>query len=278
MPDSPATEWRLRLGVSLHCLTDQPTPKDILSLADSEIETLELPAQFFEQDTSGEIKGALSQLSASGRVTPMTIHAAFGGGKDMSATDETARNGAIEDAVKAVGWAAEARIPMVVVHASAEPISQEERPSHIAHCRESLRQIAARASDTGTKVAVELLPRTCLGNTVSELAELLDGQDRETLGVCLDSNHAMDRWRDLPDCIRELGDRLWTLHISDYDGVDEKHQMPGEGVVEWGRFASALRDIDYDGPFNYETVAPGETFSQRVENLEENFRWLRGLR
>ena len=127
-------------------------------------------------------------------------------------------------------------------------------------------------------MTVELLPRTCLGNTVSELAELLDGQDTETLGVCLDSNHAMDRWRDLPDYIRELGDRLWTLHISDYDGVDEKHQMPGEGVVEWGRFASALRDIDYDGPFNYETVAPGETFSQRVENLEENFRWLRGLR
>jgi sugar phosphate isomerase/epimerase len=87
----------------------------------------------------------------------------------------------------------------------------------------------------------------------------------------------MDRYRDLPQIVRALGDRLVTLHLSDYDGVDEKHELPGRGVVDWKEFMQALRDIDYSGPFNYESKADGNNPAERVASFEENFKWLRSL-
>ena len=79
----------------------------------------------------------------------------------------------------------------------------------------------------------------------------------------------MDRWRTLPDVVRRLGARLMALHLSDYDGVDEKHDMPGRGVLHWKSFMQTLRDVEYDGPFNYETRPDGETAAAQIESLEE---------
>jgi hypothetical protein len=42
----------------------------------------------------------------------------------------------------------------------------------------------------------------------------------------------MDRYRDLAHTVRQLGDSLSTLHLSDYDGIDEKHELPGKGVLD----------------------------------------------
>ncbi len=53
----------------------------------------------------------------------------------------------------------------------------------------------------------------------------------------------------LIDTVKNLGDRLYTLHISDYDGIIERHQMPFDGIIDWSGFCSALEFVDYDGPF-----------------------------
>jgi sugar phosphate isomerase/epimerase len=126
-------------------------------------------------------------------------------------------------------------------------------------------------------VAIELLPRTCLGNTVEELGELIRRLGDETFGVCLDVNHLMDRYGELPDEIRKLGPRLITTHLSDYDGVDEKHWLPGRGVIDWKAVKEALGEIGYKGPFNYECHLPGDTPGERIQAVEENFRWLGGV-
>ena len=63
-------------------------------------------------------------------------------------------------------------------------------------------------------------------------------------------------------------------HIWMGGGVDEKHWMPGKGVVDWGGFARALRAIGFRGPFNYEAKPHGETLAQRLAALEANFDWV----
>ena len=87
----------------------------------------------------------------------------------------------------------------------------------------------------------------------------------------------MDRPQDLARAVRQLGDRLITLHLSDYDGIDEKHELPGQGVLDWKSFMQALRDINYGGPFNYECKIEGETVAARIQTLEDNFAWLSRL-
>jgi sugar phosphate isomerase/epimerase len=44
------------------------------------------------------------------------------------------------------------------------------------------------------KIAVELLPRSCIGNTASELLSIVNKVDSPFVGICLDVNHLMDKY------------------------------------------------------------------------------------
>ena len=127
------------------------------------------------------------------------------------------------------------------------------------------------------RAALELLPRLCMGNTAADLTAMFDGFP-PVFGACLDVNHLMGQYRELPAVIDKLGTRLITLHISDYDGVDERHWMPGTGVIGWPGVIAALRDIGYHGPFNYEIRRDDKIeFPARIADIEANYRWITSL-
>ena len=84
----------------------------------------------------------------------------------------------------------------------------------------------------------------------------------------------MNRFTSLPEVVRILGPRLFALHCSDYDGVDEKHWPPLRGVIDWTAFLSALRTAGFSGPINYEAVLDGGTPVERLAFLEANFSQL----
>jgi sugar phosphate isomerase/epimerase len=157
------------------------------------------------------------------------------------------------------------------VHASAEPILDEERAARSAEARRSIRTLAEMAGSAGCRIAVELLPRSCLGNSAQELLALLEGVDPQTAGVCLDTNHLMADFAALPDAVRVLGPRLIALHCSDYDGVDEKHWPPMRGVIDWPAFLAALQDVGFPGPLTYEATLDGETPDEKLAFLEDNY-------
>ena len=263
-----------RLGASLHSIANPLTAEALSAVAASGIATLEVWPPLF--DPAGwDAKTALKEMLARTGIRPMTIHARFGGPYDISVLDTEAHRNAVADTLSAVDLAVEFDAPMVVVHASAEPIGAD-RPERRAQARRALGEIGRRAAAAGRRIAVELLPRTCLGNTADELLAILDGLPAATFGACLDVNHLMDRYRTLPDVIRRLGDRLITTHLSDYDGVDEKHWLPGAGVIAWPGVLAALDAIGYAGPFNFECRLEHDTPAARVRALEASFAALVG--
>lgn len=264
----------LNLGVSLHCLATPCAPEDVAQLAHSAVQTLELPPQFPTWPRAGELADALKDLFATSHVRAASVHSLFGGAHDISLIDEDARRGGVRSVRHAVDMAADFAARFIVVHASAEPVEDDERDARLSQCRTSLEEIGQYAAEAGVGVAVELLPRTCLGRTADELLALVDGLDSDVFGLCLDTNHNMDRPAELPDVARRIGGRLWELHVSDYDGVDEKHWMPGQGVVDWPALIAALHEIGFDGPFNYECTPAGGSFSERLDELERNFSTL----
>ncbi len=265
------TNWKPHAGVSLHCLANPVDPADASRLEGSCVETLEISPALLQGEAGAALKAALASLE---RTRVASVHALFGGANDISLLEEPARRRAIEQGRSDLRLAEELGADLLVVHASGEPVSDEERPRRLAQCRRSLAELSEEAKDRNVRLVVELLPRSCLGNTVDELAALLDGLDPSMVGVCLDTNHGMDRWAELPQWVEQLGERLWEVHVSDYDGVDEKHDPPGQGVLDWGAFANALEKIGFQGPFNYECRWPGDTFAERLQALEENFQWI----
>jgi sugar phosphate isomerase/epimerase len=268
--------FRPQLGVSLATLSTDLTGELMQAILDSQIATLELASALFDGQTRQD-SIALLRRELGTRPRAMTVHARFGGGHDFSVLDEPARQEALAAMDISIDLADQLDVPMVVVHASAEPVAPSERLQRFERAQAALAEIGGRCQQAGKRIAVELLPRTCLGNTVEELLDLLAPLDAGTFGVCLDTNHLMGRPQDLAQTVRRLGDRLITLHLSDYDGIDEKHELPGRGVLDWPSFMQALRDIDYQGPFNYECKLEGETVSARIQALEDNFAWLSSL-
>lgn len=232
----------------------------------------------FEISASKLVNGLQRQAALELRDHPgpraSSMHARFGPEFDFSRLEPEQWQYAVSRAVETVELAAELNIPILVMHASSEPILPEERSHRLERVIEGLTLIGQKAKSTGRRIAIEYLPRTCLGNSLAELNLLVDQLGDETFGVCLDVNHLMARHAQLPQIVRTLSRRLIATHISDCDEVDEKHWMPGKGVLDWPGFMQALHDINYKGPFTYECDVDGDSLVEKLAKLRANFNWL----
>ncbi len=154
----------------------------------------------------------------------------------------------IEYHTQLIKKAAAIGIKKFIIHPSTEPIKAADRRERMDCAKESLSSLAEIADKEGAVMCVEDLPRTCLGRNSEEIAELISVDDR--LRLCLDTNHLLSEA--LPDYIRNFGRKIVTLHVSDYDFLNERHWLPGEGDIDWQGVASALREVGYSGPWLYE--------------------------
>ncbi|MBN1250347.1 MAG: sugar phosphate isomerase/epimerase [Anaerolineae bacterium] len=257
------------LSVSLHTLDPAQRPETVDLLAGSPVRAVELWAPTFEKG-EGAVAEMRRRLAAAG-VAPRTVHAAFGAELDLSSPDPAVRDAGIAAVGAALALAQGVGAEIVVVHPSSEPIADDARGARMDLAKGSVRTIAAMAERAGERIALEWLPRTCLGHSVDELLALVAVAEGDTVGVCLDTNHLMGDFAALPEAVRTFGPRLIALHCSDYDGVDEKHWPPGRGVIDWGAFMAALRDVGFPGPFHYEAGLDGETPAEKLAFLEGNY-------
>lgn len=225
-----------------------------------------------------------------------TVHAPFGSAVDISSDDTAVRSTGVAIVEASVRYAAGVGADIVVVHGSMEPIPPADRARRESQARESLAGLCACAGDAGLRIAVELLPRTCLGNTPEGLRRLLDGIPAEQAGFCLDTNHLTPPWMSavradsdaeralvdnlggdlvypslLPGVVRTLADRLITLHVSDYNGIDERHWLPFDGVIDWAAFANALAEVGFAGAFVYETRFIPDGLADQLAAARENY-------
>lgn len=187
-----------------------------------------------------------------------------------------ARERAIGRLFDQIGRASDAGIRRMVIHPCSGPIADSERSERMKISKESLCRLADRAESCGAVLAVEDLPRTNLGHNSAEMLELLSADER--LRVCFDTNHLVNEAGH--DFVRALGKKIITLHVSDYDFVDEKHWLPGEGKVDWDALVNALVEVGYDGVWMYEVefAPPGNvprtrdlTCADFVENARAIF-------
>ncbi len=139
-------------------------------------------------------------------------------------------------------------IDKFVVHPSGSPVLENERYEKKETAKESLFELADIAGKNGAAIAVENLTSHCIGRNSDEILELTDVDSR--LRVCFDTNHLFGE--NLSDFIQKIGDRLLTIHVSDYDFAEERHWLPGEGKVDWQEVVSALQGVGFCGIWMYE--------------------------
>jgi len=210
---------------------------------------------------------SVKEWSAKSGVKIWSVHIPYGPAYDISTVDPAGRGKAIENITQILDLCKILKPQKGILHPSFEPIKPEERAARLKACKEALPIVTRQAAARGVQIAIECLPRTCLGNTSAEILELLRGVDG--LGVCCDVNHLLQETQE--DFIRKAGAHIKTLHINDYDGKDERHWMPGEGIIKWDTVLGSLVNVGYEGPFLFECRGTPEEKMARWEKMKKNY-------
>lgn len=157
--------------------------------------------------------------------------------------------------------AGDAGIVNYVIHSSGEPIDDTDRPMRMETAKESLYKLSVVAREAGGRILVENLPRTVLGKNSDEVLELMSVHS--DMRVVFDTNHLLSQ--DPIEFVKKVGANIVSTHISDYDKIDEKHWLPGEGSADFYAICRALGEVGFSGPWLYElslTNTPKRTRSR----------------
>lgn len=167
---------------------------------------------------------------------------------DLCTPNKAIRDNAINFCTELIKKASDIGFDKFVAHPGSEPIEVDERNERIEYSMQSLDMLAEIAHKCGSVIAVEDLPRSCIGNTGAELERIISANSK--LRVCFDTNHLL--YEDNIDFMRRFADKIITVHISDYDFINERHWLPGEGKVDWNKMLEVFKEIGYNGAWMYE--------------------------
>ena len=143
----------------------------------SEIRYMELTASSVEE--IGAVLDRLSDLKKAAekhRVKIRSVHLPFFPFEEIDPADRevSKRENFVRTQTKILQAAAAAGIGIAVVHPSAEPYSNAEREERLGYAIESLRALQKAAAVCGMRLAIENLPRTCMGRDIKEMVQILN--------------------------------------------------------------------------------------------------------
>ncbi|MBO5051093.1 MAG: sugar phosphate isomerase/epimerase [Clostridia bacterium] len=169
-------------------------------------------------------------------------------------------------------------IKNAVLHAERflnEEITDEER---FARNLAVLKRLETYVKGKGIRICLENLSGF-LAN-VEWLMRFMAELDPDCFGICLDTGHLhLCGDGDQRRFILAAGDRLHALHIADNDGSRDQHLIPyGLGRVDLAAVIGALREVNYEGLFNYEIPgerhAPMPILAYKLEYIRKCYTYL----
>ena len=112
--------------------------------------------------------------------------------------------------------------------------------------------------------------------TVAEGLRMIDEIGSERLGILLDTGHANLNGENLAEVVRQLAGVPLHIHIDDNTGDGDAHLIPGDGSIDFGPFAQALKATGYDGFISAElgfqyTLDPDAAVEKAFVRLREQF-------
>lgn len=189
---------------------------------------------------------------------------------DISASDSEWRRKSVAYIAEIMKKAADVGFDKFILHSGGitKRNTQAEVDERINCACESYAEMAEIASQNGGTICVENLPPVCVGKDIEEVKKLLAADDR--LRVCFDTNHLLPG--NGAEFIRTFSDKIITVHVSDYDFINERHWLPGEGNVNWQEIYKALCEIGYNGPWLYEISYGSLEVRERLLNCDDFVR------
>ena len=235
----------------------------------NEIELLWEPPHFeLGVNSTERVHALMNRLGLSMRVghSPIT-------NIDLASSDTKKRKASIAEIARSFTFFKELGAESVVVHVNgpSPEYSEENRNASVANSKESILELVESASDTRIKMALENLPHRGTArpfHSMEELQTLIVDMPQEYVGLCLDTTHARFAGHDPLQQLNVAADRLFTLHLHDTDGNDDRHWVPGKGIIDWDAFIGRLLELKFTGSRTIEVISTLETIESV---LKESF-------
>ena len=200
-----------------------------------------------------------------------SLHLPFGQCYDTSNLRDFERDYALAINTELINAASRAGAKVCVLHASSSLFGEEEYIKRLPRANDAIKRMAETAFRVGVTLAVENQPKSIPTRYPYLMEKLLHDSCAK---LCFDANHSlyMSGLDYLDGCI-QLGMELATVHLSDYDFIDERHRMPGDGINDWNAILAYFEKIGYSGPLMYEVSRKpadrkeGYTLEQISENM-----------
>lgn len=137
-------------------------------------------------------------------------------------------------------------------------MTPEERARDTDLLVAQLSELSSYAGDHGVTLCIEPLNRfeTSFINLAVQAIEVIDRVDHPSCKILLDTFHMNIEEPSLGEAIRAAGSRVGHFHACEND-----RGVPGSGHVPWSDVATALRDINYNGPVVI------ESFTAKVKSI-----------
>lgn len=242
-------------------------PKMLKEMKDAGIETVELGicCAWLKETILQYAEYGLKEVEKAG-LKLASIHMPFSNDYlNLSAIDQAERRATI-DYVKEIFKITDAYKPdAYVFHPGGRDgdCPEKSMQSLILSCKELCKV-------TPAKICIENMVKSDFFERADQVKQLLDSV--KEVYACVDVNHFL---KDKPeDAILKIGNRIGAIHISDNDATDEKHLLPGKGVICWDKVIDSLNKVGFNGSFNYELSMDkwGYTYDMVADNYKELFK------
>ncbi|MBQ6998914.1 MAG: sugar phosphate isomerase/epimerase [Clostridia bacterium] len=165
--------------------------------------------------------------------------------------------------IRSIEYAAYLGADIIVVHPYTDNWNYYENKDKLfEENMKYYRSLISYAKEFGIKIAVENMfgwdrnTHIHLENTCShseEFVKYVDTLDSEYITACVDTGHSHLMYEKPEHIIKKLGSRVGALHIHDNTALDDAHQIPYFGTINWDNVCKALAEIDYKGHFTFES-------------------------
>ena len=212
-----------------------------------------------------------------------SICAVFGTERDFVSADPEIRKNAVAYVKACVDFAEAIGAHSISVQASAcmKTVAQASPEEEWSWAVAGLREAGEYAMTKNIRLTLEAWNRyeTYLINRLDQALKMVNEINLPNVGVMADTYHMNIEESNMGDALRNVGDKLFYVHIA-----DSNRAAPGRGHIDFIEVAQALRDIGYDGWVSMELLpAAADPFGGKVceefydQYSEESIMFLKKL-
>ena len=149
-----------------------------------------------------------------------------------------------------------AQLGVEVVNTGNGGVSDDPESEKAAHS--AIRQLAPQARDLGVKMGIKAHVKQAIYNTATAL-RALESVDVEGWGINYDASHLYRVGDDMVQAVRQLGQKIVSVHIRDTLELvipigPPPTQVPGRGSIDLRAVLHEFQEIHYTGPIDLEII------------------------